>query len=667
MRLSQNSGTRERDKDRPAKGQRKSTEKLAPDRNRIDCAFAIHWDHHPTGPEQQYGAGTSAREIRAYLRRIRPDYTQFHALGQAGYAAFPSQIAPVVPGLVGDPVKTWCDTCRAEKMPFGIYVATFACGFPRPAPRWQAQDRSGKTIPGWFCWNGPYLDEFLLPLLGELIERYHPGHFWLDGTWLPHLRELFCFCEHCQKQFVSDTGRPFPAQPTEKDWRNYQNMMERSIEVAIGRVGNFLHRQTPPVLLAANTLYFFRDMRKPQSVDWLSWDAVNGPDLDRTAFEATYVSTAGLPGEVVIFENGIASSQTITTWRIRPQAQLLCDASLLLAHGVRVHYWQNPEENGRIAPDAAPRASALARFVRQRQRVSVGPDRASPVALLASRRQYDLDPARLDRALRTAHRLLREAHVPCDILREDTWRERRQRYALCVLPEISALDPGVARELRQHVEEGGRVLIVPAPLAPDAEPWTHELMGADLIPTPGGIGTLHFSGETIPLQAPRYALPEQWQPLLHLSGGEAWLAECRIGKGRLFAVGNEVFTEFATHGWPRWRDIVGQVVRRCAGPGFPLRMKGWPNIDVVLRQDRRATYVHLVNMATATSHPGSSVPFYDVTPVSRDVRLALRCAKRPTSVRVVPGGVKCSTSWRTGWLSLQVDAIEHHVIICIAQ
>ena len=639
--------------------------KSATNSNQVACAFAIHWDHHPTGPEQHYGAGTSATQIRSYLRRIRPDYTQFHALGQAGYAAFPSRIAPAVPGLVGDPVKTWCDACRAERTPFGLYVAAFACGFPRPAPRWQAQDRSGKTVPGWFCWNGPYLDEFLMPLLAELIERYQPGHFWLDGTWLPHLRELFCFCEHCRRRFQSDTGRRFPATSTEKDWRDYQNMMERSIDDAIRRVGDFLHGRTPPVFLAANTMYFFRDLRKPQTVDWLSWDAVNGPDLDRTAFEAAYTATAGLPAEVVIFEHGIAPSKSFVI-RLRPKAQLLCEASLLLAHGVRVHLWHNPEEDGRIAPDAAPRAAALARFVRRRQRVSVGPDRASPVALLASRRQYDLDPARLDRALRAAHRLLREAHVPCDILREDTWRERRRLYRLCVLPEISALDPTVAKELRTHVEEGGRVLVVPAPLAQDAQPWNQSLLGAEIAPVPGRTGTLRIGGETVPLEAPRYQLPEQCRTLLRLSGGEAWLTECRIGKGRLFALGSEVFTEYATHWWPKWRDVVGQVVRRCAGPGFPLRMKGWPNIDVVVRQDRRATYVHLVNVATANSHPGPSVLFFDVTPVSRDVRLSLRCAKRPSAVRVVPRGIKCSTSWRAGWLSLRVDTIEHHAVICIA-
>ena len=95
-------------------------------RRHVYKALCIHWDHHPMDAAQHYGAGTSAEEIRRYLRTVKPDVTQYHTIGCMGYVNFPSTIAPVVPGLVGDPLKSVSP--RSTSRPLSLGVANVESG-----------------------------------------------------------------------------------------------------------------------------------------------------------------------------------------------------------------------------------------------------------------------------------------------------------------------------------------------------------------------------------------------------------------------------------------------------------------------------------------------------------------------------------------------------------
>ena len=139
-------------------------------------ALCVHWDHHPTLDTPHYGSGTDAEQNRRYLRTVRPDVTQYHTGGYKGYVNYQSKIAPVVPGLVGDPLSVWSRVCAEEGIPLGCYVASFGSYFPEPLPQWRCVNRAGVVSDLYYCPNGPWLDEYFIPLVREILVRYHPVH-----------------------------------------------------------------------------------------------------------------------------------------------------------------------------------------------------------------------------------------------------------------------------------------------------------------------------------------------------------------------------------------------------------------------------------------------------------------------------------------------------------
>ncbi len=629
--------------------------------------LCIHWDHHPHPVETpHYGAGTDAEQIRRYLRAVRPDVTQYHTIGCYGYASYPSHIAPPVPGLVGDPLATWAQVCAEEGVPFGCYVASFDCGYPQPVPQWRCVSRAGAPSDRHYCPNGPWTDQFFIPLLLEIMERYHPAHFWFDGVWLPG-REDSCFCEHCQRSFHQQYGRPLPKQPTPADWVELQDFYEHALDAAVARIGQAIKAHDPRIRLACNSLYYFKDLRPPiPEVDWLSWDVVNTPNLHVTAFEATYLATAGKPADLMVFEEGILHWQPRLSHRPRPLAQLKSEAGVLLAHGVRVNLWQNPDPDGAIPPEKATVARPLAAFVRERQEWCIDNDSVAEVALLASRRQHCLDAQAQSRAMRAAHQWLQEAHIPCDVVCEDTLWARLGQYRVVVLPEIGALDVTGAERLRAYLETGGQLFLVPGEPTPDGSGWQAAILGPAAHLEAGAwakSGVLH-QGRLVRLECQRFHARAPWRCLVpYADQVEPWLAELTVGQGRVLAVTSAALSDYAETHWPAARDLLTWALR-LALPEPLVEIEGHPGVELVINRRGTDLYVHLVNLTADTGFGGSQF-FFDEVPVYADVAITVRPPHLPTQVLQMPGEAPLAVARHGAALRVILPRVEAHAGICL--
>ena len=616
----------------------------------IYTALCVHWDHHPVDAAQHYGAGTSAEQIRRYLRAVRPDVTQYHTIGCMGYVNYASHIAPAVPGLVGDPLRVWSDVCAEEGIEFGCYAASFACGSPEPHPQWRCINRAGVVSEQDYCPNSAWTEEFFIPLLLEVMERYHPAHFWLDGVWLPG-RENACCCEHCQREFAQEFGRPLPVDPTPGDWLDLQPFYERSLDRAVSRIGRALRSRDPNIRLACNSLYYFKDLRMPvHEVDWLSWDVLNTPDLHKAAFESAYLQTAGKPADVMIYEQGIVRWQPRLLRRPRTLAQLKAEAGTILAHGCRVNLWHDPQPDGSLLPDKADMGRAVADFVRERQAWCVGNDSLAEVAILASRQDHALNPQRQDAVVRAAHQLLQEAHIPCDVVREDTLLNRLAQYQMVVLPEIGLLELDTAQWLHQFAMDGGCVLMIAASPTMDAQVWLEALLGREAGVKPAVMPEPALERERIewcgqPRSCPpleighrRVSLAGDWQPLaVCQTDGSTWAGSLTVGEGSVLAIAGEALTDYAETHWPPMREAIAAVAREGVGDDPLVELAGAPGVEVVVNRRDSDLYIHLVNLTPGTSFGGPAELFFDDAPVYHDLTVTIRPPVLPTHVIAMPG------------------------------
>ncbi len=640
----------------------------------IYTALCVHWDHHPVDATQRYGAGVNADEIRRYLQAVKPDVTQYHTIGCVGYVNYPSAIAPVVPGLTGDPLKVWSEVCAEEGIAFGCYAASFACGSPEPHPQWRCVSRAGVVSTQDYCPNSPWTEEFFIPLLLEVMERYHPAHFWLDGVWLPN-RDNLCYCAHCRRKFEQEHGRPLPMQPSQRDWLDLQPFYERSLDQAVSRIGRAIRQHDPHILLACNSLYYFKDLRPPaHEVDWLSWDVLNTPNLHRTSFEATYLNTAGKPADVMIYEQGIVRWQPSLLRRPRPLTQLRLEAGAVMAHGCRVNLWHDPQPDGSLLPEKAEVGRAVAGFVRDRQSWCIGNDSLAEVAIVASRHDHALDPRRQDKAVRAMHQILQEAHIPCDVTREDALLTRLAQYQMVILPETGLLEPDTAQWLHQFVTDGGSVLLIAAPPAPEAQPWLDALLGRDatvkpltqMIPAPEREQVLWCDARRS--QAPfevghrRVALEGEWQPLaICRSDHRPWAAALTVGEGVVLAIAGEALTDYAETHWPLLRDAVAAVARAGIGDAPLVELTGAPGVEVVVNRRESDVYAHLVNLTPGTCFGAPDEVFFDDAPVYRDLTLTIRPPRLPTHVIAMPGDMPLRFTVNGDAVTVTVPELRDHV------
>jgi len=631
-----------------------------------NCAFCVHWDHHPHPKDTpNYGAGTDEEEIREYIRIVKPDMMQYHALGCYGYASFPSKIALPVPGLVGDPLAIWSRICREEGVKFGIYVASYGAGSPLEVPRWREIGKDGKVKPTYYCYNGPWTDEFLISLLLELIDRYSPNHFWLDGVWLG--REP-CHCEHCKRKFKERYGYPLPKEPVKAHWMDIQEMREASIDEAIKHVAEAIKKKFPNIQIACNSAYFFKDLRKPVDVDWLSWDCLNTPDWRRASFESTYLSTAGKPADIMVYENAIISwGKDQIEMRPRSLPHLKTEASTILAHGIRFHYWQDPNPDGSLEPDKKVIAAGIGEFVRQRSSWCVGNESVAEVAILASRKQHLAYAEQLDLRVRAMHQILKEGHIPCDVVRDDTLAERIDGYRLMILPETDVIYPKTAEDLKSFAELGGSILIIGKP----AEELQDLIGGA--VNEVGEEGTSMSidgrprSSSEHTMRAPtckRYEVAADLRVVLPVGEGYGpLLLENTFDKGRVFFLPLDVLSEYAVAAWSAARDQVLAAVRKALGDTLQLEVEASAGVEVVMNKRDNELYVHFVNHVPGRVMHEIKERFLDDVAVIYGIRAKIQLKRRPESVILMPGEETLQYSYKDEYIYVELPPLEYHMAV----
>ena len=657
---------------------------------RLYPGLCIHWDHHPH-PDltPRYGSGTDAGQIRRYLRQVRPDVVQCHAIGTFGYASFPSRHATPVPGLVGDPLATWKRICDEEGVRFGCYVSTFGHGRAAAEGRYHVEDRAGHTLRNWVCPNKPYLDEFLLPFLREVIERYGIAQLWMDGPSIPWNQKDECVCAHCRELYREWMGAEMPMAPGEEEWEDVGRFQERVLDRMYERILTAVHGASPELAVAFNFAGFFPDGRTLHpDIDWLSADALNSAELHKAPLHATFLASRGRPADVMLYERAGMDTPAAHKHALRPMAQAKAETSTILAHGMRLAFWQDPEPDGSISPQKAPTAAELARFVRARHRWTVDNASMAEVAVMYNNACRISELTRRNSAIAAAHQMLQEAHLPCDIVLDHVLLEGLARYRTVILTEMNRIAPQVAQAIRLFVERGGCFLFAPNEALCQGAAWLDTILGrgAGLSVAAPDAGRVTHNGTEVALGRRRYALAGAWNcripyresdaswmvaprtyehiVLPPVRPGEAWLAEAKMGRGKVLAITSEVFSDYAERHHPGLRDLLAAAVRAGLDNRPMVELMGHPGVEVVLNRRGADMYVHLVNLTPGTCCNHHETVYFDEVPVYRDLRVTIRPPKPPASIALMPAEAALEgESSADGAITVTVPELEHHVAL----
>jgi hypothetical protein len=370
-----------------------------------------------------------------------------------------------------DVLREAVDEARKHRLPIIAY-----CQLQYPShelrlhPEWKARQADGKPIDHLVCFNSPYTNT-VKALLTEML-GYGIAGFHLDmvdqGFGPPH----GCWCDHCQKLFQAEHGRPLPKGVNweDPDWAlmrqfryassdRFEKMLVEHVRQLDPRATvDFNYHGNPPFSWEVGQTPFRHadngDFVTGEAGAW-AFGALAG------SFNAAWyrAATPHKPFQVAI-QRGVRMYHDQTT---RPLHDMRWEMFTLLAHGAFVTLIDKTAYDGSLDPVAWDRMGAVLGEARSK-RAHFGQRPLADVGLFFSTRTRDGigrdKPAVWFQGIQGAHKACVYEHLSFGFVFDESLSlEGLRRFPVVCLPNAGILTEHEAGLFRQYVEGGGHLIV----------------------------------------------------------------------------------------------------------------------------------------------------------------------------------------------------------------
>ena len=257
--------------------------------------WLLHEDHHTSGVHE-VGRDADLEETRRLVGLVRPDMIQIHAKGNPGWTTYPSKIGHTPPQLVKDVLAIWHDVARRDGYHFSAYYNIGRDGeIMQRRPEWNRMFPDGSPVDKTLCYHSGVAEDYLWPMIREIMHGYHPQGFWFDGSCFT-IRP--CYCPKCTERFRKEHGMAAPEKPADRGWAAYQEMQRQIYREFIRATCREIHAIDPDCLVAFNWAYSIRMPEKPEgAIAYLTGDI--GNRVEGLSAEAHWYDSTGVPFDLM--------------------------------------------------------------------------------------------------------------------------------------------------------------------------------------------------------------------------------------------------------------------------------------------------------------------------------------------------------------------------------
>jgi len=421
--------------------------------------FLLHLDHHTTA-QMAVGREADPEVTERLLAMVRPDVIQIHAKGNPGWTTYPSAVGFTPPLLERDVMKVWTDIAKKDGYVFSAY---FNIGRDREImrrhPEWNRVRADGTPWDNMLCYHSGVAESYLWPMLDEIMDRYHPAGFWLDGSCFT-VRN--CYCAKCRERFQQEFGLSPPTNPQAPGWKEFKEMHRQIYREFCARTAARIKKRDPTCLVAFNWAYSLRMPEEPPpGIDYFTGD--HGCQVDELAADAIWYDSQGRPFDLMT-----------TVWyadsqgqHVKPAKQIQQEMAVIIAHGGRYFAWDNPTPESGLRPERyRMMADVVVPFLRSRQAWCLGTTALPDVALFHGAAAHyflnEVTPVSFPRnnpPLLTACEALRRLHLTPEMISDRRLENGDIRAKLLIFEDTPLLTDENRQGLRRYLENGGRVLL----------------------------------------------------------------------------------------------------------------------------------------------------------------------------------------------------------------
>ena len=646
--------------------------------------WLLHEDHHTQG-QFEVGRDADLEETARLVGLIKPDMIQIHAKGNPGWTTYPTEIGYAPPKLARDVLAIWRDVARRDGYKFSAYYNIGRDGqIMALRPEWNRVQADGKPVERALCYHSGVAQEYLWPMVREIIDGYHPDGFWFDGSCFT-IRA--CYCRKCERRFRDQHDLAPPKTPAERGWSEYQEMQRQVYREFVRGTTEMIHRADPDCLVAVNWAYSIRMPEKPgPGIAYLTGDI--GNRVEGLSPEAHWYDSIGLPFDLMTQVNtlhaviGPDGRQSGMKTAPKPGPQIEQEMAVIVANGGRYFAWDTPTPQSGLTPQRFEfMGRVVAPFLRARQPWCLGFDRVPDVSLLHGAAAHyavnDKVPPSFHRPnnrIDGAAAALARLHLNYEMLPD--WRLHQQdvRGRLLIVEHPKVLTQRTAQSLVRYVSEGGSLLMTGMGLSRSEE--LRKTFGIAKVEGSSRSEPLNFASADGNMPFGHWlarVTPSTATVLLNVSdaAGHQYplLTQSQHGRGKAFFVPIPLLS---LHG----KDVVpgpllDQVFDLVLPPSERLLSTDAPEtVEVVLRKKDRRHVVHLVNMAPGTREVFLSgnrrhTKITAIEPVPA-CRVVVQAPDRPVAVELQPQGTSLHDwDYDRGRLEIRLRGFDIHQMVVL--
>jgi Hypothetical glycosyl hydrolase 6/Beta-galactosidase trimerisation domain len=468
----------------------------------------------------------------------------------------------------------------------------------------------------WLCVNSPYRDYFLRQM-DELIGNYDFEGLFLDIV-LNH-RAIVCYNPYCLRKWKEMYGSEMPYPMSDSEYARYLEFNTLTFESLFRQVKEIGGRHNKQFLMTHNfgLTYKYDDFVASE------FDT-HGADFYLPSIRAKMFRARAEGKEVELIGHRFNRQWDFT---LKPEALMQFEVATAVSHNCAMVYVDQPYFDGSLDPqvyEAIKTAFGAADDLVPKVRGTVP---YAEIGLLSSERSFELDYSTY-RDFAGAYAMLSQLHWPFDVITErDLSKDRLEKFAVLVVPNIVHLNAQQTAEVRSYMERGGCVVFC-------YRSATKDQSGNDLAQTSFAVLKIAGdSGNQVCFVRPRWKTRNRYlrtsamamfetdnpadvfatitDPALRVTDTE-WISHNampgddtplpaavigKCGKGRFVYFGFRVFDDYVEQGQPALREAFEIAFRRLYEPRIWVETAG--NIEVVFHRTQNRMRVAVINGITS--------------------------------------------------------------------
>jgi hypothetical protein len=637
---------------------------------RADSFLGIHFDFHAGPNDKDIGQNTTPAMINAIIDQVHPDYLQIDCKGHPGYSSYPTKVGNPVPGIVGDPLRTWRDVTAARGVGLFMHYSGVYDVHAIKNPGWAALNADGQPNARATSFWGPYAEQLLIPQLRELAGTYGVDGVWVDGECWAAVPD---YSEPALAAFRAATGiTTVPRKPGDPHWFEFLEFHREAFRQYLRHYITEVKKTNPRFQICSN--WAFTDhMPEPVSapVDFLSGDYSPDDSVNSARVAGRYLTRQGMPWDLMAWSFSRKAATTPGQKTQKTAAQLKREAAIVLALGGGFQAYFKQKRDGSIYDEEMAVMGEVARFCRERQTICHHSEAVPQIAILFSkddtyRRSNGLFSRNLSRVRGILEPLL-ESQQSVEVLGEHQLTGRLSQYPLIIVPECDTLAPGFRDQLAAYAKSGGSLLLI----GPGSAKLFETELGVSLQGALSGTVPLqltHAGGDTaVTGRSQNVTLGPSAHPLGQLRATKTANAPAQpaasitaFGRGKMAALYFTAGQVYAKDHPPALREFLATITRELF-PRPMVEVKGSRDVDVVTARNHGKLLVHLVN----TSGEHATAPILATVDPLGPLALTIQAPRKPTRVTLEPGARTVPFTYADGTISLTVPRLDIYDIVSV--